>query len=170
MPTVRTGPARVAWIHRHHDPAAPCLLAFKLATEPEPALIKDGSVQPRLGPGISARLPDRPRRRPGHIPYLQIPDYDTRVVFAERRGEFVQMIAPDVANPGVKLLDAGPGPGPVAGELLFAAHGALISRKPLRMALERIHRGDDLAGGQGGEVCHTHIQPGLFRLKLWWCA
>ena len=86
----------------------------------------------------------------------------------------MQMVAPDVANPGMKLLDAGLCLGPVAGELLFAAHGALMPRQPLRVTLERINWSDDLPGGQRGEIRHAHIHPdhvgrrmhGLFDLAL----
>lgn len=79
------------------------------------------------------------------------------MVLAECRGELVQMVAPDIADPGMELLDAGFGLDPVAGELLFAAHGALIPREPLCMAFACIHRGNDLAGGQSGEVRHAHV-------------
>jgi len=157
MPTGWTRPAGVPWIDRHHDPAAPSLLVFKLTTELTPPLIENASIQARLGADVSSRLLDRPRPRPGHIPYPQILDHDARVVLAERCGEFVQVIAPDVADPGMELLDAGLGLDPVAGELLFAAHDPLIPRELLCMALERIDRSVDLAGGQGGEVRHTHV-------------
>lgn len=62
MPTGRTGPAGVPWIDRHHDPAAPCLLVLKLSAELEPFLIENGTVQSRLGAGVSARLLDGSRR------------------------------------------------------------------------------------------------------------
>lgn len=62
MSARRTGPAGVARIDRHHDPAAPSLLVLKLTAELGPPLIEDGPVQSRLGAGVSARLPDRTRR------------------------------------------------------------------------------------------------------------
>ena len=39
MPTRRTRPAGVAWINRHHHPAAPSLLVLKLAAELKPPLV-----------------------------------------------------------------------------------------------------------------------------------
>ncbi len=172
MPTGRTGPARVAWIDRDHHPAAPGLFILKLTAELEPPLIEDGSVQSRLGADVSPRLFDRPRRRPGQVPYLQILDHDDRVVLAEHRGELMQMVASDVADPGMELLDAGFGPPPVAGKLLLPAHGPLIPGQTLGMTLERMGGSDDLARRQGGEVRHPHIHAddtgrGMHRLLNW---
>ncbi len=107
MPTRRTGSARAPWIDHHDHPAAPGLLVQKRAAERKPSLIEVGAVQPHFGAGVFPRLFNRPRRRPGHIPYPQTLDHDARVVLAERRAELVQMVAPDVADPGVELLDAG---------------------------------------------------------------
>lgn len=69
----------------------------------------------------------------------------------------MQMVAPDVADPGVELLDTGLRLDPVFGKLLFAAHGPLIPGQSLCMALHRIHWGDDLTGGQGGKICYAQI-------------
>jgi hypothetical protein len=56
---------------------------------------------------ILPRSIGRTCRRPGHIAHLQVFDGYDRVVFAYRRRDLVQEIAPDIGNTNVNLLDAG---------------------------------------------------------------
>jgi len=83
----------------------------------QPFLVEDGLVQTRLGPNVLARFLGVARRRPGHVPHLQVLDTRHRVVFADRDRGLVQEVLPGVADPGVDVLSLGLRFLPVVAEL-----------------------------------------------------
>ena len=125
MVALRTSPARI--LRRHEDQLTPVpgQLVLQLATELEPTLIEDGSVQAGLGPNILTRSFDRTGRRPAHVSHLQVLETHHRVDLADRGRDLVQVVAASVTNTGVDTLDTASRLVPVVAELLFAAHRLL---------------------------------------------
>ena len=107
MGAARTGPAGVFWCDREHLAAPPCLFVFKLPPELVPPLIENGFVEAGLRFDVFARLPGAARRALAHVADLQIFNDDDRVVFADRRGSLVQIIAPDIHDFAVQFLNLG---------------------------------------------------------------
>ena len=143
MAAARTGAARVLRRHGSKPATLPCQLVVQLAAELEPALIEDSLVQTGLGPNVSSRLFSCACRRPGHIAHLQVLDTHHRVVLADRGRDFMQVVAPGIADTGMDAPDAGFRSSPVAAEFHFAAHRLLRFAQSHLMPLEAVERREE---------------------------
>ncbi|VDY07274.1 protein of unknown function [Thiomonas sp. Sup16B3] len=165
MATTRAGAARVLRRHGNKPAAVPRQLVVQLATELEPALVEDSFVQAGLSPNISTRLLNRPRRRLGHVPHLQVLDTHHRVVLADCGRGLVQVVAAGVADACVNLLDARFPLLPVAAEFHFAAHRLLRFAQPHLMPLEAAQRRVERAVRERGEPGNAHVDADRAALR-----
>lgn len=143
MAASRTCLAGVVRRHGQQHTAVPSHLIRQLTSEFTPPLIENGAVQAGLLLHHLAWLFAVALGRLGHVPYLQILNAYERVVLADRRCGLVQEVFPGIGDTGMNLLDAGLRLLPVAAELDFAAHAALVARKALLMFLEAVERRDE---------------------------
>lgn len=98
MSTGRTGSAGIPWWHGDEPAAVPGQLVVQLSPELKPALVKDGFIQPGLGPDVFPRCFNRSPRRSRHILNLQVLDTHYRVVFADSGRGFMQIVVTSVGN------------------------------------------------------------------------
>lgn len=123
MTAPRTRPARVWQRHGEQIPTGPCQLATQLASKLKPGPIEDGFVQTSVVPNILAPIPGGASRRHGHVLHLQVLYIHHRVAVSDR--DPLQVVAADIADPGVDALNSGFDLLPVAAEFCFAAHCTL---------------------------------------------
>ena len=124
--------------HCNQHATGPRHFIVKLSPELTPPLIQDGTVQSGLLAHHLAGLYAIAFRRPGHLSHLQILNADERVVLADRRCGFMQVVFSGVRDFGVDVLDVGFCLFPVVAEFYFASHPALISSQSLLVLLEAV--------------------------------
>ncbi|MCY1340465.1 hypothetical protein D9M69_263790 [compost metagenome] len=172
LTAARTRPARVLRLHSDKPAPVPRQLIFQLPAELVPALVENGLVQAGLGPNIRAWAFACSRRRPGHVPYLQVLDTDHRVVFADHGRGLVQVIAAGVADAGVDALDSGFRLPPVGAELRLATHRSLSAAQSGFVPFETVERSEEgtiAERSESGDAnidadCAGCLRHGLFHL------
>ena len=88
-----------------------------------------------------------------------------RVVFADGRRSFMQVVAAGCADAGMDFLDAISGLFPVVAELRLAAHGPLRLAHTDLVPPETVQRAVELTIGEPGETGDTHVDTD--RAALW---